>query len=34
MTPDGERFLLAALPQGTVAPRVALVTSWTAGLKK
>ena len=32
ITPDGERFLLAALPQGTAAPRVALVTSWAAGL--
>ncbi len=34
ITPDGERFLLAVLPQGTAAPRVALVTNWTAGLEK
>ncbi len=34
ITPDGERFLLAALPQGTIAPRVALVTNWTTGLSK
>ena len=31
-TPDGDRILLAALPQLTAAPRVALVTNWTAGL--
>ena len=30
ITPDGERFLLAALPQNTASVRVALVTSWTA----
>ncbi|MEX1243819.1 MAG: protein kinase [Thermoanaerobaculia bacterium] len=34
ITPDGERFLFAVLPQATAAPRVALVTNWTAGLKK
>jgi len=34
ITPDGEKFLLALLPQGTAAPRVALVTNWTAGLEK
>ena len=34
ITPNGERFLLAALPQGTGATRVALVTSWTVGLEK
>jgi eukaryotic-like serine/threonine-protein kinase len=34
VTRDGKRFLLAVLPQGTAAPRVALVTSWTTGLEK
>ncbi len=34
ITPDGERLLFAALPQGTAAPRVALVTSWTTGIEK
>ncbi|HEY3204124.1 MAG TPA: hypothetical protein VGL03_10730, partial [Thermoanaerobaculia bacterium] len=34
ITPDGERFLLAARPEGGAAPRVALVTNWTAGLPK
>jgi len=33
-TPDGERMLLAALPQVAGATRVALVTNWTAGLEK
>ncbi len=34
ITPDGERFLVALLPQGSAAPRVALVTNWTAGFEK
>ena len=34
ITPDGERFLFAVLSQATAAPRVALVTNWTAGLEK
>ncbi len=31
---DGERILMAKLPESTAAPRVALVTNWTAGLAK
>jgi WD40 repeat protein len=34
ITRDAGRFLLATLPQSTAAPRVALVTNWTAGLEK
>ncbi len=34
ISPDGERVLLAALPQGAAAARVALVTNWKAGLEK
>ena len=34
ITRDAGRFLLATLPQTTAAPRVALVTNWTAGLEK
>jgi tRNA A-37 threonylcarbamoyl transferase component Bud32 len=34
ITPDGERVLLAALPQSTSSARVALVTSWTTGFEK
>jgi Tol biopolymer transport system component/tRNA A-37 threonylcarbamoyl transferase component Bud32 len=34
VTRDGGRFLLALLPQTTAAPRVALVTNWTAGMAK
>ncbi len=34
VTRDGGRFLLALLPQTTAAPRVALVTNWTAGMTK
>ena len=34
ITPDGERILAALLPQVTATPRVAVVTSWTAGLEK
>ena len=34
ITRDAGRFLLAPLPQATAAPRVALVTNWTAGLEK
>ena len=33
-TPDGERVLMAALPQVAGATRVALMTNWTAGLEK
>jgi eukaryotic-like serine/threonine-protein kinase len=34
ITPDGERFLLADLPQASGATRVALVTNWTTGLER
>ena len=34
ITPDGERILAALLPQVTATSRVAVVTSWTAGLEK
>ena len=34
ITPDGERILVALLPQVTATSRVAVVTSWTAGLEK
>jgi tRNA A-37 threonylcarbamoyl transferase component Bud32/Tol biopolymer transport system component len=34
ITRDGGRLLLAMLPQATAAPRVALVTNWTAGLER
>ncbi len=34
ITSDGERILAALLPQVTTTPRVAVVTSWTAGLEK
>ncbi|MGH9317450.1 MAG: TolB family protein, partial [Thermoanaerobaculia bacterium] len=33
-TPDNERILLAVPPEGTPAPRVALVANWTAGLAR
>jgi Tol biopolymer transport system component len=34
VSPDGERFLGAALPEGGDKPKVALVANWTAGLPK
>jgi dipeptidyl aminopeptidase/acylaminoacyl peptidase len=34
ITPDGERILAALLPQVTATSRVAVVTSWAAGLEK
>jgi len=34
VTPDGERYLVAMLPQSTSSARVALVTNWTSGLSK
>ena len=33
-TQDGERILIAAVPLGAGAPRVAIVTNWTAGFEK
>ncbi len=33
-TQDGERILIAAVPQGAGAARVAIVTNWTAGFEK
>jgi hypothetical protein len=33
VSPDGQRFVFAALPESTSAPLV-LVTNWTTDLKK
>jgi len=34
ISPDGERFVGAVLPEGSEKPKVALIANWMAGLKK
>ncbi len=34
VAPNGQRFLVSALPQGSAPEPLTLVVNWTAGLKK